>query len=73
MRRVLDFFGGHLPEGDDLNDVKGISASAETLRRLSFFYKQTRIIFFKKYIFVILKIINNLKITDRYGCFIINN
>ena len=31
--RVLDFLGGHLPEGDDLNDVKGILASAEMLRQ----------------------------------------
>ena len=33
MRRVLDFLGGHLPEGKDLNDVKGILASAEMLRQ----------------------------------------
>ena len=31
--RVLDFLGGHLPEGKDLNDVKGILASAEMLRQ----------------------------------------
>ena len=31
--RVLDFLGGHLPEGNDLNDVKGILASAEMLRQ----------------------------------------
>lgn len=28
-----DFLGGHLPEGKDLNDVKGILASAEMLRQ----------------------------------------
>ena len=31
--RVLGFLGGHLPEGKDLNDVKGILASAEMLRQ----------------------------------------
>ena len=31
--RVLDFLGGHLPEGKDLTDVKGILASAEMLRQ----------------------------------------
>ena len=31
--RLLDFLGGHLPEGKDLNDVKGILASAEMLRQ----------------------------------------
>lgn len=30
---TLDFLGGHLPEGKDLNDVKGILASAEMLRQ----------------------------------------
>ena len=30
--RVLDFLGGHLPEGKDLNDVKSLLASAEMLR-----------------------------------------
>lgn len=31
--RVLDFLQGHLPEGKDLNDIKGILASAEMLRQ----------------------------------------
>ncbi len=31
--RLFDFLGGHLPEGKDLNDVKGILASAEMLRQ----------------------------------------
>ena len=31
--RVLDFLGGHLPEGKDLTDIKGILASAEMLRQ----------------------------------------
>ena len=31
--RVLDFLSGHLPEGKDLNDIKGILASAEMLRQ----------------------------------------
>ena len=31
--RVMDFLGGHLPEGKDLTDVKGILASAEMLRQ----------------------------------------
>lgn len=33
MGRVLDYLGGYLPEGKDLNDVKGILASAEMLRQ----------------------------------------
>lgn len=31
--RVLDFLGGHLPEGQDLSDVKSLLASAEMLRQ----------------------------------------
>ena len=31
--RVLDFLQGHLPEDKDLNDIKGILASAEMLRQ----------------------------------------
>ena len=31
--RLLDFLGGHLPEGDDLTDVRGILSSAEMLRQ----------------------------------------
>ena len=31
--RLLDFLGGHLPEGNDLTDVRGILSSAEMLRQ----------------------------------------
>ena len=31
--RVMDFLQGHLPEGKDLNDAKGILANAEMLRQ----------------------------------------
>ncbi len=31
--RLLDFLGGHLPEGDDLTDVRGLLSSAEMLRQ----------------------------------------
>lgn len=31
--RVLDFLGGHLPEGKDLTDVKGLLSGAEMLRQ----------------------------------------
>ena len=31
--RVLDFLGGHLPEGKDLTDVRGLLSSAEMLRQ----------------------------------------
>ncbi len=31
--RLLDFLGGHLPDGDDLTDVRGILSSAEMLRQ----------------------------------------
>ena len=31
--RVLDFLGGHLPECQDLKDVKGLLSSAEMLRQ----------------------------------------
>ena len=33
LRRLLDFLGGHLPEGDDLTDVRGLLSSAEMLRQ----------------------------------------
>ena len=33
--RVLDFLSGHLPEGKDLSDVKGLLSSAEMLRQKS--------------------------------------
>ena len=31
--RVMDFLGGHLPEGKDLTDVRGLLSSAEMLRQ----------------------------------------
>ena len=31
--RVLDFLSGHLPEGKDLADVRGLLSSAEMLRQ----------------------------------------